>query len=566
MKRRLRGKILTAGLLMAMAFSFQSLAKDVADISSCTINGNEVVVSGTAREEEDPAPETTAAAAAVEQTTEARPQDDGKYYLFELKPYEDSIGDRADFVFSMNKGNSFSFKVPFQASEDNSRLFNKYVMAVKLDGKFQEISNQAYITNPEVLAAYTEAFPDPLTKKGLLVENDMTADAFDLGVKHVIFNIPFHHILTPEGGLTHNYNGKTYHFNKTLIESYDNMVSQMSNRGVVVTAILLNGWNPSTPELIHPNASQSSKAFYYMLNTSTKDGFETTRAIISFLAERYNGTSRSQGRISNWIVGNEINNNEQWNYAGPMDVDRYAREYSRSFRVIYNAIKSTSKNARIYFSTDYTWNQKSTNVVYGAKTVIDAFNNVVRREGQIDWGLAYHPYPIVLTEPEFWLDDGTGRITDSYDTQILNFKNLHVLTDYFQQDYMRNASGGVRHIILSEQGFTSKSATRGDVLQEQAAAYAYAYYLVESNPYIDSFILSRQVDSIAEVNQYCAFGLWTVDMNSPEKVKSVSRKKIWEVFDQIDGKNSLEVTAFAKPIIGIEKWSDVVPNFKRNEN
>ena len=60
---------------------------------------------------------------------------------------------------------------------------------------------------------------------------------------------------------------------------------------------------------------------------------------------------------------------------------------------------------------------------------------------------------------------------------LVNFKNLNVLTDYFQKDIMRDAGGNVRHIILSEEGFTSKSATRGDVYDIQAAAFAYAYYL-----------------------------------------------------------------------------------------
>lgn len=34
-------------------------------------------------------------------------------------------------------------------------------------------------------------------------------------------------------------------------------------------------------------------------------------------------------------------------------------------------------------------------------------------------------------------------------------------------------------------------------------------------------------------------------------------------YSDIDKKNAtLEATEFAKPIIGISKWSDVVPNFK----
>ena len=82
---------------------------------------------------------------------------------------------------------------------------------------------------------------------------------------------------------------------------------------------------------------------------------------------------------------------------------------------------------------------------------------------------------------------------------------------------MRDAGGNVRHIILSEEGFTSKSATRGDVYDIQAAAFAYAYYLVDNNPYIDAFILNRQVDAVIEVEQSCSFGLWTVDMLKPEQ-------------------------------------------------
>ena len=44
---------------------------------------------------------------------------------------------------------------------------------------------------------------------------------------------------------------------------------------------------------------------------------------------------------------------------------------------------------------------------------------------------------------------------------------------------------------------------------------------------------------------------------------ATKRKKIWQVFRDIDKKNStLEASEFAKSLIGINKWSDVVPNFK----
>ena len=283
------------------------------------------------------------------------------------------------------------------------------------------------------------------------------------------------------------------------------------------------------------------------------------------MAERYSGAHDDYGRVSNWIVGNEINNNLNWNYTGPMDIDSYTKLYSKVFRVAYTAIKSQSRNARVFFSTDYEWKRANSDLMYGAKDFIDRFNAGIRDEGNIEWGLAYHPYPHPLTEPEFWDDDQTGAVNDTEDSPVVNFKNLHVLTDYFQKDIMRDAGGNVRHIILSEEGFTSKSATRGDVYDIQAAAFAYAYYLVDSNPYIDAFILNRQVDAIIEVNESCAFGLWTVDMSSPGKVIAVMPKNIYNVFKYIDTNKSLKYTEFAKKIIGINKWSDVIPGFKLQE-
>lgn len=181
----------------------------------------------------------------------------------------------------------------------------------------------------------------------------------------------------------------------------------------------------------------------------------------------------------------------------------------------------------------------------------------------MDWGLAYHPYSIPLTEPEFWDDDQTGLIKNDASSPVVNLKNLNVLTDYMQNNALRGRDGNVRHIILSEQGFTSTSATRGENNDLQAAAIAYAYYLADSNPYIDAFIMSRQVDAPSEAAASQTFGLWKCDMSKTNDIVPTMRKKSWSVYKNIDNrKTTLETTEFAKSIIGIERWSDVIPNFK----
>ena len=168
-----------------------------------------------------------------------------------------------------------------------------------------------------------------------------------------------------------------------------------------------------------------------------------------------------------------------------------------------------------------------------------------------------------MTEPEFWDDaEKTGLIKDSFDSPIINFANLNKLTDYFAQDALKKM-GVVRHIMLTEEGFTATNPDRGNIDNEQAAAFAYSYYLVDSNPYIEAYILSRQVDAPLEVRSGLSFGLWTCNMNIGDEIKAVSKRKLWNVFKYIDkAKYTLDNTDFAKSILGISKWQEKVPDFK----
>ena len=486
---------------------------------------------------------------------------DNYWYLFELQPYEDELKDRTNYTAWWTRGDKVSYSLPLNFGTSSDRLYSKFVLAVYDGTKYYAISEPAYITNPEALAKNTAPLKSPTTKKGLLLDGDLLSDAMELGVKHTSINIAFHQILGE--GIEYEYDGKTYHFSKKVIENYDKIVNTMRSKDIMVTAIILNGWNDNTPQLFLPGVKKSSKANYYNFNASTEEGVETIKAIASFLAQRYSGAAGSPGKISNWVIGNEINNNEVWNYAGEMELEEYVREYMKAFRVFYTAIKSVNSNDRLYFSTDFFWNEPEPSLVkYSAKDVINTFGAMVKAGGDINWGLSYHPYPDPLTEPEFWDDDETGRATESPDTIIVNFNNLHIMTDHLNRPELLAPDGSTRSVILSEQGFTSKSATRGDVEKIQAAALAYAYYIADSNQDIDAIIMNRQVDNVYETKTSVALGLWECDMSSPDVIKHTKRKLSWAVFRTIDRKSSLENTEFAKEIIGIKKWSDVIPDFK----
>lgn len=487
---------------------------------------------------------------------------DGKVYVFEQPIYQDDLGSRSDYLASVNASGAATVTVPFSKGNGSDRLYSKFVLAVKEDGTYKAVGEPHYITNPEIAAKNKEAFKEPLTKKGLNIELNMLNDAFDLGVKYVTTNIAVSRLMG--SGIDFQYEGKTYHFNKSIVEDYDKVISAYSGKGMVVNAILLNDWSDTTSNLFIPGVQKTSDAYYYMFNATTEAGFEQLKAISAFLADHYSGKNADYGKISNWIIGNEIEN-QQWNYMGPMDLTNYVKTYEKAFRVCYTAIKSTNANDRVYLSLSYNWmNDMDGQLKYGGKEIIDSFNSIANVQGQMEWGLAYHPYPCPLTDPVFWDDaETTGLVKKDFNSPVINFANLNVLTDYFCQETLKTPSGQVRHIILTEQGFTAYSPTRGAVPELQAAAFAYSYYLVDSNPYIDAYTLSRQVDAPSEVKDGLKLGLWECDMSKPDLIEATKRRKIWQVFRDIDKKNStLEASEFAKSLIGINKWSDVITDFK----
>ena len=334
-----------------------------------------------------------------------------------------------------------------------------------------------------------------------------------------------------------------------MVKEYDIIFSRLTQLGIQTTAIILNDWNGGYLNLVHPNARNAGACPYYMFNAADKSGVDHLGAIATFLAERYSGTAH--GQVVNWVIANEINARKHWNYYPAVDVQSYAQVYADSFRVFYNAIKSVNACAKIYMPVDQTWNRNLNDGDYDARDIIDQFNAYIKSEGNIDWDLAHHPYPVPLTHAAFWNMPSNYKrmnlVTNSVDTRMVTVQNINVVTSYLQREELLNPNGESRSVILSEQGFNSLSGQG-----VQAAAYAYAYYIAEANSHIDGFLLNRQTDSPVEVAQGMAFGLNNADG---------SHKQIYNVFKQIDGPNSQAATEFAKSIIGISSWSDVIRHY-----
>lgn len=473
--------------------------------------------------------------------------DDGYYYLFEEKAYQSALTG-SEYLIEDQKDVNLTFSVNLNYNTASSRLFSKFVVAVKKNGSFLAITKPHYITNPEVIAKYNPSFVSTSSKKGLLVDPEKLqgSELDDLGVKHAAYNIPLSRILGQTSNdyyptVYYTYNGKSYAFNGQIIAEYDYIFTNLTNRGITTTAIVLNDIS-SHPELIHPKARSGGHAPYYAFNAADESGTETIAAIASFLASRYSGTGH--GRVMNWVIGNEINARSEWNHIEHMSTPDYVDEYARAFRIFYNAFLSINGNARVYISLDQQWGKSlySKNG-YGSKEILDEFNRNLKAEGNIDWGLAQHPYNYPLTSAKAW-QSNSNYVQENENTPVITIKNLHVLTDYLQKPEMLTDDGEVRHLILSEMGYTS---SKGQELQ--AASFVYAYKVIEANQYVDSMLFSRETDAASEIAQGLDLGICTL---------GGGRKSIYDAYKYVDTAESAKYTDFALRVIGISNWNEVI--------
>ena len=481
---------------------------------------------------------------------------DGSVYIFEIKPYQNDLSGRTDYLAKGSIGANQKFSFPLHAGPGELRLYSAFVPAVKVGGRYEMIANRRYIENPEIVAENQDPALNP-GKKGLRVDPNILDDALSLNIKHAGVDIPTQRFFG--NGIDYTYESKTYKINKELIDQLDAEVKRLSDSGVAVTAILLNAWNQTVPELNPLGVTELPKeqAVYYGFNVESEAGFRAVKAMASFLAKRYNGKN-GHGKITNWVVGNEINN-QYWNYMGDLDVSAYTSKFQRAFRVFYTAMKSVSANDNVMFSIDHYWNmlpEAAPVGKYKGKDILLAFHNYEEAEGYMDYGLALHPYPYPIYSPNFWDDDKTGRVNDTVDSPIVNFKNLHVITDFMSMDSMKNRKGEVRKIFLTEEGFSSV-AKGVDKSTEQAAAVAYSYFIVDNNPYISAYLMSRQEDNEDETKHGLAFGLSSIVNHQ------LVPKPAHEVFKWIDNASATEgIADFARAVIGIDSWDQLIPNFR----
>jgi hypothetical protein len=414
-----------------------------------------------------------------------------------------------------------------------------------------------HLTSCPVAASsrYVESYPVAASKKGLQVE--LVDDALALGVKHAALNFNLSQLIDPSGNTSNpswQSGGHTYYFQPAYLNEMDRRIKALSDHGVVVTLIVLT-YQSGDPVvnriLIHPQCVTNAPNHLGNFNTVTREGRRWLTATLEFCAERWSRPDQQFGRVSGYIMGNEVDSHWWWANMGRVSMQQFADDYLRTVRLANTAIRRESSWARVYISLDHHWNIREASgdnlQAFPGRAFLNYFAQRARAGGDFDWNLAYHPYPENLFNPRFW-NDKTAT-TNVLTTPRITFKNLELLPAYFRRPELLY-HGQPRHIILSEQGFHTPKGPDGETIQ--AAAFCYAYKKIEKLDGIDSFILQRHVDNAGEGG--LLLGLRGLH---PKNGDPHPPKKIYECFRAADTVNWSSAFEFALPVVGLHSWDEV---------
>ena len=345
-------------------------------------------------------------------------------------------------------------------------------------------------------------YQTPAGKKGILISGqteEHLQDLTDLGVDQVICNIG----------------------TDQPVATYGTLANYAKSHGKTMTMIILNragaGELVPTDQAVTGVGAQGTYGF----NVLTESGKAAVRSYAKQVASYYSDS------VSNWVIGNEVNDAVAWDFNGITDINAHADTYAEAFRIFYEEIRAVNPEARIFIPFDMRW--KATDGVPGRYTVEQYLPMLNERLRDLDYGIAWHAYPAQYTiRPEF--KDDIGATDDINTTMLINLDNISLLTDYLQRPEMLSPAGTVRHLILSEQGFTS-ACENGEARQAQAISDAFA--VAKANPYIEGFYLARQIDAASQVAIGCAFGLRYRDENAGADEYPAAKKQSWSLYQSL---------------------------------
>ena len=467
----------------------------------------------------------------------------GTYVLADITPWED-VTELKTFPYTTDiSGQNFSVTVDRvvkgREGINYDRVFSKWAV-VKVDGTSQTLDSHARYAD-DVVAKESPAKVPLRNKKGFGagVTDLYIQDCHDMNVGSVTMNVLLNGFINSTGS-DYTYGGIGYDIDESYKSSIDNLLLNLKD--IVVSAIIL------TPTSSAYKDPECDGGYYSMPNITTAKAFNMYAAALEYMASRY--CHDYNGRISHWIMHNEVDMGTDWTNMGSQPMMRYLDRYIKSMRICYNIVRQYDQNASILGSYTHDWTQGDND--YAPKTMLEKTVAYSNAEGDFQWGVAYHPYAEDLTKPAFWVND--THSTYSLTTKYITFKNLEVIDKWIKLPENLYQGKTKRILFLSEQGTNSPTYSDSD-LALQAAGGAWAWKKVTKLDGIDAIQWHNWADNAQEFG--LRIGLRTF---AEGNYADMTPKPVWYVWKA--GGTSDESSVFDKYLstIGISSWDSIFHN------
>jgi len=472
----------------------------------------------------------------------------GNLFLCEVPFYQSPVG-RTEFVWQEAvpelKGTHTVEVKRFRG--DHDRVFSSWILMRKTPAGLMPVSHQRF---PDRIPAQWSLTRDrPLSKKGTSGLDGGNLFQFEdykkLGIHNTTQNIVLTQLVlaNPEAGTTpHSFNGTTVHIRNDQVKALDRVMQEADQLKIVVSSIILI---PKNTPMSHPDCAPAG--IYAMPNVVEESGWSIYAAGLDFLAQRYMRPDRKYGRITHWILHNEVDAGWIWTNAGDKPLYTYLDLYYRSMRTAQSVIRRYGDAGDVLISLTHYWTIAHNSKCYKPKDMVDLLAKRSSQEGDFDWGLAYHPYPENLRDPRTWLDKSA---TFDFQTKRITPKNLEVLDAYMRQETMLY-DGKVRTIVLSEQGSNSPKHDE-ESYRDQAAGLVYTWLKFRDLDSIESYVHHRWMDHPQEGGLNLGFRRDSKSTDPEE-----GKKPAWEIWRKLGTPQEGEAFEFTKPVIGIKDISEV---------
>lgn len=414
-------------------------------------------------------------------------------------------------------------------------------------------------TNAEEFSILVQSFglphtPSPVvlaeSKKGIQGVDYMVCDSNpdELGIKHVLFNLDLTQCINPspnEYSYPWPYKGENYYFN-AYVNQQAGMCRQLEEQGIEVTMVLLMSYDSRLSYLTHTGYEGGNRT-YYAWNLQNEQSRKQLEATLAFLF------SEGYPTVDNWIIGNEVNMPNHYNYTGTTDLNTNANIYADQMVFAYNVLKANSSNpdAKIYMSLDHSWGHNDEGRGIAGNQFLPAVVSAIEsKQAGVEWHVAYHAYAPLMQYANMW---NSSYLNHSFDTPFICGSNLEVLTDFIKNNY-----GSNHRVILSEQGITSSD---GEIAQ--AAGLVYTYYAAQFNDMVDAVIFRSYMDD--RNDGPFTFGLrpayFQDVLYGTVSLDSVGYRESYNVFKYMDTAQSSSYADRYLSVVGSDSWSKIVPNY-----